>query len=151
MMMLEGLAYMRFACLSVVALRLQFRLVRRLVEAARGRANRGPPAPVAKPKLGPAVNYDVALHLDFEDRAGLDAYRRLTMSTTRVGYTTRRSAVARSPRGWTGGTTVSRSSPEPDPAFGDVRLGRRGQTSPRAQVAARRGQGARARRRWSSR
>jgi hypothetical protein len=71
--MLKGLAYMRFACPSVVALDFGFdefggssllREVKPWKRQPRWRSRR----------LGPAVNYDVALHLDFEDQAGLDAY-----------------------------------------------------------------------------
>jgi hypothetical protein len=71
--MLKGLAYMRFACPSVVALDFgsdlfggssKLREVKPWHRAPRWRSR----------KLGPAVNYDVALHLDFEDQAGLDAY-----------------------------------------------------------------------------
>jgi len=71
--MLKGLAYMRFACPSVMALDFgldefggsaQLREVKPWKRQPRWRSRR----------LGPAVNYDVALHLDFEDQAGLDAY-----------------------------------------------------------------------------
>lgn len=71
--MLKGLAYMRFACPSVVALDFgmdlsggsaQLREVKPWKRQPRWRSR----------KLGPAVNYDVALHLDFEDQAGMDAY-----------------------------------------------------------------------------
>jgi hypothetical protein len=71
--MLKGLAYMRFACPSVVALDFgsdlfggssMLREVKPWKRSPRWRS-RG---------IGPAVNYDVALHLDFEDQAGLDAY-----------------------------------------------------------------------------
>ncbi|CAN5516635.1 hypothetical protein BH11ACT7_BH11ACT7_15040 [soil metagenome] len=73
MQMLKGLAYMRFACPSVVALDFGtdlfggsalLREVKPWKRQPRWRSQ----------KLGPAVSYDVALHLDFEDQAGLDAY-----------------------------------------------------------------------------
>ncbi len=71
--MLKGLAYMRFACPSVVALDFGvdltggsslLREVKPWKRAPRWRSR----------QIGPAVNYDVALHLDFDDQAGLDAY-----------------------------------------------------------------------------
>jgi hypothetical protein len=71
--MLKGLAYMRFACPSVRALDFgldeyggsaQLREVKPWKRQPRWRSG----------KLGPAVNYDVALHLDFDDQAGMDAY-----------------------------------------------------------------------------
>jgi hypothetical protein len=71
--MLKGLAYMRFACPSVRALDFgldeyggsaQLREVKPWKRQPRWRSR----------KLGPAVNYDVALHLDFDDQAGMDAY-----------------------------------------------------------------------------
>src|SRR5206468_2172450 len=71
--MLKGLAYLRFECRSVRALDYGADLFggsRRLREIApwkrtplwRGRGE------------GPPANFDVALHLDFDDRAGLDDY-----------------------------------------------------------------------------
>lgn len=71
--MLKGLAYMRFACPSVRALDFgldefggssQLREVKPWKRQPRWRSR----------KLGPAVSYDVALHLDFDDQAGMDAY-----------------------------------------------------------------------------
>jgi hypothetical protein len=71
--MLKGLAYMRFACPSVVALDFGadltggsslLREVKPWKRTPRWRSQ----------QIGPTVNYDVALHLDFEDQAGLDAY-----------------------------------------------------------------------------
>jgi hypothetical protein len=71
--MLKGLAYMRFACPSVRALDFGLdefggssllREVKPWKRQPRWRSR----------KLGPAVNYDVALHLDFDDQAGMDAY-----------------------------------------------------------------------------
>ena len=71
--MLKGLAYMRFACPSVRALDFgfdefggssQLREVKPWKRQPRWRSR----------KLGPAVNYDVALHLDFDDQAGMDDY-----------------------------------------------------------------------------
>ncbi len=71
--MLKGLAYMRFACSSVRSLDFGTDLF-------------GGSAPLAEVKPwkrtprwrgrleGPPCNYDVALHLDFDDQAGLDAY-----------------------------------------------------------------------------
>ncbi len=71
--MLKGLAYMRFACPSVRALDF-------------GLDEFGGSAPLreVKPwdrqprwrsrKLGPPVSYDIALHLDFDDQAGMDDY-----------------------------------------------------------------------------
>ncbi|GFG54481.1 hypothetical protein CQY20_00615 [Mycolicibacterium agri] len=71
--MLKGLAYMRFACPSVRALDFGLdefggsallREVKPWKRQPRWRSR----------KLGPAVSYDVALHLDFDDQAGMDAY-----------------------------------------------------------------------------
>jgi Stress responsive A/B Barrel Domain len=71
--MLKGLAYMRFACPSVRALDFgldefggsaALREVKPWKRQPRWRSR----------KLGPAVSYDVALHLDFDDQAGMDAY-----------------------------------------------------------------------------
>ena len=73
MLMLKGLAYMRFACPSVRALDFGsdlfggsglLREVKPWKRAPRWRSRRS----------GPVVNYDVALHLDFDDQAGLDDY-----------------------------------------------------------------------------
>jgi hypothetical protein len=71
--MLKGLAYMRFACPSVRALDFgldefggsaQLREVKPWKRQPRWRSR----------KIGPAVSYDVALHLDFDDQAGMDDY-----------------------------------------------------------------------------
>ena len=71
--MLKGLAYMRFACPSVRALDFgldefggssSLREVKPWKRQPRWRSR----------KLGPAVSYDVALHLDFDDQAGMDDY-----------------------------------------------------------------------------
>ncbi|MCG7578879.1 hypothetical protein [Mycolicibacterium sp. OfavD-34-C] len=73
MQMLKGLAYMRFACPSVRALDFGtdlsggsalLREVKPWKRSPHWRSRR----------LGPVVNYDVALHLDFDDQAGLDDY-----------------------------------------------------------------------------
>lgn len=75
LLMLKGLAYMRFACPSVIALDF-------------GADMSGGTAPLAEVKpwkrtprwrgalVGPPSNYDVSLHLDFADQAGLDAYNK---------------------------------------------------------------------------
>ena len=71
--MLKGLAYMRFACPSVRALDFgldefggsaPLREVKPWKRQPRWRSR----------KLGPAVSYDIALHLDFDDQAGMDDY-----------------------------------------------------------------------------
>ena len=71
--MLKGLAYMRFECRSVVALDYGsdlfggsdvMRETKPWDRTPRWRAA----------EVGPPANYDVALMLDFEDKAGLDAY-----------------------------------------------------------------------------
>ncbi len=71
--MLKGLAYMRFACPSVRALDFGLdefggssllREVKPWKRQPRWRSS----------ELGPAVSYDVALHLDFDDQAGMDDY-----------------------------------------------------------------------------
>ena len=71
--MMKGLAYMRFACPSVRALDF-------------GLDEFGGSAPLREEKpwkrqprwrsrrLGPPVSYDIALHLDFDDQAGMDDY-----------------------------------------------------------------------------
>jgi hypothetical protein len=73
LVMLKGLAYMRFACPSVVALDFGSDLFGGSSKLREVKAWERPPRWRSR-KLGPAVNYDVALHLDFEDQAGLDAY-----------------------------------------------------------------------------
>jgi hypothetical protein len=71
--MLKGLAYMRFACPSVVALDFG-------ADLSGGSASLAEVKPWKRtPRWrgaleGPPCNYDVALHLDFADQAGLDAY-----------------------------------------------------------------------------
>jgi hypothetical protein len=71
--MMKGLAYMRFACPSVRALDFgldefggsgQLREVKPWKRQPRWRSRR----------LGPPVSYDIALHLDFDDQAGMDDY-----------------------------------------------------------------------------
>ncbi|MDG4663770.1 Dabb family protein [Mycobacterium sp. 236(2023)] len=73
MQMLKGLAYMRFACPMVRALDFGtdlfggsalLREVKPWKRAPKWRSQ----------KLGPAMSYDVALHLDFDDLEGLEAY-----------------------------------------------------------------------------
>jgi hypothetical protein len=71
--MLKGLAYMRFACPSVAALDFG-------ADLSGGSASLAEVKPWKRtPRWrgaleGPPSNYDVALHLDFADQAGLDAY-----------------------------------------------------------------------------
>ena len=71
--MMKGLAYMRFACPSVRALDFgldefggsaQLREVKPSKRQPRWRSRR----------LGPPVSYDISLHLDFDDQAGMDDY-----------------------------------------------------------------------------
>jgi hypothetical protein len=73
MWMLKGLAYMRFECKSVVSLDYgvdifggssRLREVKPFHRTPRWRAH----------DEGPPSNYDVALHVDFHDEAGLEAY-----------------------------------------------------------------------------
>lgn len=71
--MLKGLAYMRFECRSVSALDYG-------ADIFGGSAPRRELKPWLRTPIwhaqqeGPASNHDVALHLDFEDDAGFDAY-----------------------------------------------------------------------------
>ena len=71
--MLKGLAYMRFECAGVRALDYGndlfggSALLRKVQPWARRPRWRDPQA-------GPPCNYDTALHLDFDDEAGVDAY-----------------------------------------------------------------------------
>ena len=71
--MMKGLAYMRFACPSVRALDFgmdefggsaPLREIKPWDREPRWRSRR----------LGPPVSYDIALHLDFDDQAGMDDY-----------------------------------------------------------------------------
>jgi hypothetical protein len=73
--MLKGLAYLRFECASVRALDYGTDLfggsnhLREVVPWQR--------TPLWRARgAGPPSNYDVALHLDFDDQAGMDAYDR---------------------------------------------------------------------------
>ncbi len=71
--MLKGLAYMRFECDSVVALDYGTTCSGARRPCARSSPGTGRRAGAAA-EDGPPSNYDVALDLDFDDQAGLDAY-----------------------------------------------------------------------------
>lgn len=73
LVMLKGLAYMRFACPSVKALDFGSDLFGGSTPLREIKPWKRPPRWRSR-ALGPAVNYDVALHLDFDDQDGLDAY-----------------------------------------------------------------------------
>ncbi|KWX67906.1 hypothetical protein [Mycobacterium sp. NAZ190054] len=73
MLMLKGLAYMRFACPSVRALDFGTDLFGGSSLLREVKPWKRTPLWRSR-RLGPAVNYDVALHLDFDDQAGLDDY-----------------------------------------------------------------------------
>ena len=75
LIMLKGLAYLRFECASVRALDYGTDLfggsnrLREVVPWER--------TPLWRARnIGPPSNYDVALHLDFDDQAGMDEYNR---------------------------------------------------------------------------
>ncbi len=71
--MLKGLAYMRFECAGVEALDYGNDLFGGSTPLREmGPSTRGPQ--LAESQAGPPCNYDTALHLDFVDQAGLDAY-----------------------------------------------------------------------------
>ena len=71
--MLKGLAYMRFECAGVQALDYGNDLFGGSASLREvGPWARGPR--FEEPQAGPPCNYDTALHLDFVDQAGLDAY-----------------------------------------------------------------------------
>jgi hypothetical protein len=71
--MLKGLAYMRFECAGVRALDYGNDLFGG--SAPLREVPPGAPRPRwREPQAGPPCNYDTALHLDFDDQAGLDAY-----------------------------------------------------------------------------
>jgi hypothetical protein len=71
--MQKGLAFMRFACPSVAALDFGADLLGGSAPLAEIKPWKRTPRWRARLE-GPPCNYDVALHLDFEDQAGLDAY-----------------------------------------------------------------------------
>jgi len=106
--MLKGLAYMRFECESVMALDYGFdlfggsealRTVKPWDRTPRWRAR----------EAGPPCNYDVALMLDFTDRAGNEAYND---DDTHHAVAEYNASICRgsSPPGSTGSTRASRCS-----------------------------------------
>lgn len=73
LIMLKGLAYMRFECPSVRALDYGVDLFGGSSHLKDTKSWERIPLWKAS-TTGPVFNYDVALHLDFDDKAGLDAY-----------------------------------------------------------------------------
>jgi stress responsive alpha/beta barrel protein len=73
--MLKGLAYMRFACPSVLALDFGTDLTGGTAALAEVKPWKRIPRWHGA-QAGPPSNYDVSLHLDFADQAGLDAYNK---------------------------------------------------------------------------
>jgi Stress responsive A/B Barrel Domain len=72
-LMQKGLAYMRFECPTVRALDYGADIFGGSGHLKETKSWKRTPLWRAKTE-GPAFNYDVALHLDFDDQAGLDAY-----------------------------------------------------------------------------
>jgi hypothetical protein len=72
-LMQKGLAYMRFECPSVRALDYGPDIFGGSSQLKETKSWKRTPLWKARTE-GPAYNYDVALHLDFDDQAGLDAY-----------------------------------------------------------------------------
>lgn len=71
--MQKGLAYMRFECPSVRALDYGTDIFGGSSHLKETKSWKRTPLWDAR-TVGPVYNYDVALHLDFDDQAGLDAY-----------------------------------------------------------------------------